>query len=178
MFEPSTREKANGKPSLLICDGHDSHISAQFIRYSIDSRIIVFLLLPHSSHLLQPLDVGVFSPLKRAMSTQLSRLYATEISRLQKVEWLEHYVQARSKAITSENILGGWRGAGIFPRYPHRVVRQLSDKITSPPPASETAAPTPYLISSSRLWSGNMAFKEALYQANIPSHRLRCPKSP
>ena len=28
VFEPSSREKANGKPRLLICDGHDNHITA------------------------------------------------------------------------------------------------------------------------------------------------------
>ena len=70
----------------------------------MDHDIIIFLFLPHSSYLLQPLDVGVFSPLKNAMSFQLSRLYATEISRLHKAEWLECYVKARSVAITSNNI--------------------------------------------------------------------------
>ena len=98
-FEPMTKDKANGHKRLLLCDGHDSHISAQFVRFCIDHHIILFLLPPHSSHLLQPLDVGVFSPLKRLMSSQLSRLYATEIVRLQKIEWLQHYVIARPNAI-------------------------------------------------------------------------------
>ena len=68
-FEVATKEKANGKRRLIICDGHDSHISGAFMRYCYDNNIAVFLLLPHSSHLIQPLDVGVFSPLKAAMKT-------------------------------------------------------------------------------------------------------------
>jgi hypothetical protein len=90
-FGIATKEKANWQYRLLICDGHDSHISAQFVRYCIDHKIIVFLLPPHSSHLLQPLDIGVFGLVKAAMGLRLSRLYAIEISRLQKIEWLENY---------------------------------------------------------------------------------------
>ena len=85
-FDTATREKANGQYRLLLCDGHDSHITAQFVRYCIDNRIILFVLPPHSSHILQPLDVGVFGPVKAAMSLLVSKLYAMEISRLQKIE--------------------------------------------------------------------------------------------
>jgi hypothetical protein len=31
-FEPTTREKGNGRLRLLLYDGHDSHISGDFIR--------------------------------------------------------------------------------------------------------------------------------------------------
>ena len=96
---------------LLLCDGHDSHISAGFVRYCIDNKIVLFLLPPHSSHLLQPLDVGVFRPVKAAMSLLLGKLYATEISRLQKIEWLEIYIKACSKSIVEGNTWGmawGW----------------------------------------------------------------------
>jgi len=170
-FEPATRAKANRQFRLLICDDHDSHISAQFVRFCIDHNIILFLLPPHSSHILQPLNVGVFSPLKNAMSSQLSRLYATEITRLQKIEWLEHYVRARSAAITTHNILGGWRGSGLFPTNPHRVLRLISDRST--PSLSIEAETTPlYLISSSppdaiTLRSTNIAFKGALLDSSL-----------
>jgi hypothetical protein len=103
-FDVATKDKANGRYRLLLCDGHDSHITAQFVRYCIDNKIIVFLLPPHSSHLLQPLDVGVFGPVKAAMSLLLSRLYTTEISRLQKIEWLENYMKARLRSIVEWNI--------------------------------------------------------------------------
>jgi len=37
-FEPQTREKANGAPRLLICDGHDGHITGNLSR-----RVRIFL---------------------------------------------------------------------------------------------------------------------------------------
>lgn len=170
-FDESTREKADGEYRLLICDGHDSHISAQFVRYCIDHKIVLFLLPPHASHVLQPLDVGVFGPLKTAMAMQLSRLLACEISRLQKVEWVDRYIPARAQAVSASNIQGGWRGAGLFPLNRHRVLRIISDSTTpSPPEQAEITAP--YLVTSSppdveRLRSANRAFNEALRDTTL-----------
>jgi hypothetical protein len=175
-FDPATHEKTNGQYCLLLCDGHDSHISAQFVRYCIDNKIILFLLPPHASHLLQPLDVGVFGPLKIAMSYQLSKLFAIEISRLQKIEWMENYKTARLTGITSRNILGGWRGSSLFPTNPHRVLRLISERSTpSPSIVSETTMS--YLISSSppdvhTLRSANKAFNEALVNTTLTTPGL------
>ena len=63
VFEPSTREKAQGKQRILICDGHDSHISGNFIAHCMRNNITLLVLPPHTSHLIQPADVGVFGPL-------------------------------------------------------------------------------------------------------------------
>ena len=60
-FDPATREKAKGKYRMLICDGHDSHITGDFIGHCMDNDILLMILPPHSSHLTQPLDVGVWS---------------------------------------------------------------------------------------------------------------------
>jgi hypothetical protein len=156
---------------LLLCDGHDSHITAQFVRYCIDNKIILFVLPPHSSHMLQALDVGVFGPVKAAMSLLLSKIYAMEIPRLQKIEWTEIYMNARLESIVERNILGGWRGAGLFPLNPNRVLRLISQEVT-PPPQSETTAITPYLVTSSppdvqTLRSTNKAFNEALVISTV-----------
>jgi transposase len=53
-----------GRSRMLIIDGHDSHISVEFINYCFDHDIWLLCLPPHTTHLLQPLDVGCFQPLK------------------------------------------------------------------------------------------------------------------
>src|SRR2546423_674838 len=127
---------------LLICDGHDSHISADMVNYCIQNHIDLLLLPSHSSHLMQPLNVTVFEPLKRALSLQISRLLRSGITRIQKAEWLERYIEARERAITRVNILAGWCGAGLFSENMHRILQQLPDnKIihTKPEPPSTYA---------------------------------------
>ena len=137
VFDPATRQKLNGddRMRLLICDGHDSHISAKFVAHCIDNNICLFLLLPHSSHLLQPLDVGVFSPLKTAVSADLNQLIRVGVNRLEKAEWVESYIRARPNAFTEKNIQAGWRHSGLAPtnRNKHRDVPS-SESSESPTP--------------------------------------------
>ena len=49
---------------LLFLDGHASHISFELKRLSESNNIILFRLPAHTSHFLQPLDVGVFKTVK------------------------------------------------------------------------------------------------------------------
>jgi hypothetical protein len=60
------RNHSVGAKRLLILDGHSSHLTAGFDAFCKENGIICLCMPPHSSHLLQPLDVGVFGPLKRA----------------------------------------------------------------------------------------------------------------
>ena len=52
-------------------DGHGSHVTWQFIQFCLQNNIICFCLPAHSTHLLQPLDVGLFSPLEQAYTSLL-----------------------------------------------------------------------------------------------------------
>ena len=84
VFEPQTRTKARGQQRLLICDGHDSHISRSFISHCIQNRITLLILPPHTSHILQPLDVSIFGPLKRRLTTALAYLNQAQLTRITK----------------------------------------------------------------------------------------------
>jgi len=137
-FEPATREKAAGEYRLLICDGHDSHITGEFVGHCMDNNIILMILPPHSSHMTQPLDVGVFGPLKRYMAAEIDPLIRTGIPRIQKVEWLAAFVAAHDHAVCTRNILGGFRGTGIHPFLPSKVLR----RIVSAPDSADTNTTT------------------------------------
>jgi len=124
-FEPATREKANGGYRVLILDGHGSHITVDFISHCREHKVLLLRLIPHTSHLCQPLDVGLFGPLKRTLSVKIQPLIQTEVSRIHKPEWLTAFIQARQTAFSHSNVLGGWRGAGLFPFNPEKVLRHI-----------------------------------------------------
>jgi DDE superfamily endonuclease. len=105
---------------------------APLILHCLQYNIILVLLPPHSSHLLQPLDVGVFGPLKKILSKYLSKLLSTGVHRLEKYEWAMHYVKARPEALSVNNVKGGWRGAGLIPFNRTRIIRSLPDVDISP----------------------------------------------
>ena len=86
IFDFIIQEKSQNKIRLLICDDHDNHISAKFVTHYIENNIYLFLLLSHSSYLLQSLDIDVFNLLKTIISANLDRLIRVGINRLEKME--------------------------------------------------------------------------------------------
>ena len=59
-FQKQTVRKVKGVWRMLIFDGHSSHLIDEFIYYCWQHSIVAFLLPSHSTHLLQPLDIGIF----------------------------------------------------------------------------------------------------------------------
>lgn len=66
VFDPQTRETANGRPRVLICDGFGTHETLEILEFCLENNIILCRLPSHTSHKLQPCDVGPFAPLKAA----------------------------------------------------------------------------------------------------------------
>ena len=52
------------RPLLLLLDGHSSHYNLEAITLARQNEVIVFTLVPHTTHEMQPLDTAVFGPLK------------------------------------------------------------------------------------------------------------------
>ena len=78
-FDPLTaigiENDKDGKPErhrLLIMDGHGSHLTTDIIRYYLERKIHILCLPGHSTHRLQPLDVGIFRPLDKAYKKEVS----------------------------------------------------------------------------------------------------------
>lgn len=126
VFEPQTREIAGNQRRLLIADGHGSHIRADFIAYCMENSIDLLIMPPHCSHLLQPLNVGVFSAFKRAHARETDAISQHSSHRIPRAEWMQMFIRARKKAVTLDNILSGWRGSGLIPSNPQKILNQLA----------------------------------------------------
>jgi len=133
-FDAHTKSRTAGEYRLLIIDGHESHDSIEFQQYCKDNKIITLCMPPHSSHLLQPLDVGCFSPLKKAYGRQVEDLMRNHINHITKLEFLPCFKGAFFASITKSNIQGGFRGAGLVPFNPDAVLSKLDVRLRTPTP--------------------------------------------
>jgi hypothetical protein len=79
----------------------------------------------HSSHLLQPLDVGCFSPLKRAYGDKINSLLWYSTKKIKKEAFLPAFKAAFEKSMTKENICAGFRGAGLVLHNLEAVILKL-----------------------------------------------------
>ena len=60
-------------PVLLIVDGHTTHIDVEISKFCKENGILLYCLLPHSSHITQPLDVGFFGALKTSWGKAIDK---------------------------------------------------------------------------------------------------------
>lgn len=63
----------DGKPHVLVLDGHASHVSFDVIKLARTLNIVLFQLPSHTSHITQPLDVAAFGSFKQEMTKVLTR---------------------------------------------------------------------------------------------------------
>ena len=140
-FIKHTEGKVVGARRLLILDGHESHHSLEFQELCRENNIYTLCMPPHSSHLLQPLDVGCFSPLKRAYSREIEALIRHHINHITKLEFLPAFKAAFERTFTSANICSAFRGAGLVPLQPDVVLSKLDVRLRTPTPAALPEAP-------------------------------------
>ena len=97
-FHPNTLrfdEQGRQHPRILIYDGHSSHISSEAIQFCLANQIRPLCLPRHSTHILQPLDVGVFNALAHYYKQELaSRCRYSAHYYIDKVDFLEILQQA------------------------------------------------------------------------------------
>jgi hypothetical protein len=125
IFDPQTKNRANGKPRVLICDGFGSHESLEILEFCFENNIILCRLLSHTSHKLQPCDVAVFGPLKAAYREQVDRLERGGVNTIGKEHFTSLYSPARTKAFTPRNIKAGFAACGLVPFNPGKVLRSI-----------------------------------------------------
>ena len=73
VFIPQT-EPRDHSARLLILDGHGSHETTDFLWKCLENDKVLLFLPAHTSHVLQPLDLTVFSSLQRAYRKELQKL--------------------------------------------------------------------------------------------------------
>ncbi|KAK6208664.1 putative transposase [Colletotrichum tabaci] len=102
-FEKCTKSRTKGVKRLLILDGHNSHKSTKFDDYCKEHSIIALCMPPHSSHELQPLDVGCFSPLKASYGKEIEKMMRMQITHITKDDFFPAFKAAFSTSMGKEN---------------------------------------------------------------------------
>jgi DDE superfamily endonuclease len=108
-------------------------------------NVKLFYLPAHSSHVLQPLDLSIFSLIKHHYRKEIDKIAAyDDTGPVKKIQFIEFYDEARNFALTVLNIKAGWRGAGLVPYNPDKVLTSkqvlLGQQAPQTPPKSHKRA--------------------------------------
>ncbi len=85
---------------MLIVDGHVSHVTDEFIKFTYEYKVVCPYLSANLTHLLQPLDVKVFGPLKRNYKTLLAEKTRFTTYNIDKADFISLIQKARRQVIS------------------------------------------------------------------------------
>jgi hypothetical protein len=113
-FLPQARAHAdNDKPIVLLYDGHGLHIQESIVDAAMEQRTTLYLLPAHTTHKLQPCDVGAFDPLKRHWATSCAQYLELTGKELGLKHVVLAYMAARRQAFLPDTIIKAWKKSGI-----------------------------------------------------------------
>ena len=90
LFVPAVTHLLKTGPVILFVDGHHSHMTLDVIQLAKKSNVHLCCLPPHVTHILQPLDVGVYGPVKATWKSILK----------------EHKLETLAETVTKEEFPG------------------------------------------------------------------------
>ncbi|THU83132.1 DDE-domain-containing protein, partial [Dendrothele bispora CBS 962.96] len=118
-FVPQAKARnTSGKPILLIYDGHGSHTLDTWAEHGFENNVILYCLPPHTTHRLQPLDVGCFGPLQNAWFRQCDIVLNETGQGMELKDVVKEYMNAREVPFVEKNVFAAWRKSGIKPFNP------------------------------------------------------------
>lgn len=110
-----TAKPSPENPVLLIYDGHSTHIGLKIAEMAVQNNVEILLLPPHSSHILQPLDLAVFKSLKSKWDEYLCRhLRNTGCEKISKKKMVSQIGRLWNE-FDMNIIRNGFKKAGIYP---------------------------------------------------------------
>ena len=138
MFEKYTVYRTKGVYRLLILNGHGSYVTPEFDLFCKEHSIITLCMPPHSSHLLQPCDVGCFAVLKRLYRRQIKGYMRNRVNHINKQDFLTVYFAAHTATMNTANIHSSFAATGLVPYDPERVLSKLHTQLKTPTPPSSS----------------------------------------
>jgi hypothetical protein len=128
VFNRHARPSSSRAKRLLIVDGHSSHVNWEFIKFADHHRIIVLILPPHTTHKLQPLDVGMFQSISTAYSIELDKLISQSqgFFHMSKRYFFKLFKLAFDKSFTESAIQHAFAKPGIWPVNRHDMIRAVT----------------------------------------------------
>jgi len=116
-----------------------------FVRFCETKRILVLCLPSHTTHRLQPCDVGVFGPLASSWKSEVN-VMGRQYKKITKYNLLGIYHSARQRALTITTIRASFQKTGIWPFNPTVIPDMAFEPALNT--TTQAAQPVPTALSS------------------------------
>jgi len=117
------RHAGSSRPLLLLLDSHSSHYNLEAITLARESDVIIYTLVPHTTHEMQSLDTAVLGPLKKNWNEECHKFVQSHPGKvITKYQFSEVFSKAWLKSMVPASIISGFKVCGIYPFDPKAVL--------------------------------------------------------
>jgi hypothetical protein len=124
VFDPATRDEANGLPRVLLLDGHSSHYSERVLKFCRENNIILLGYPLHCTHALQGLDVVCFAKMKACWQRAIVAFEGERMHNVSKAEFLAVWAPAYIEAFDESTVRAAFRVMSVVPFNPDFVTEE------------------------------------------------------
>ncbi|KAI1002128.1 hypothetical protein K3495_g6076 [Podosphaera aphanis] len=180
-WERSTRPQNPEENRLLIMDGYGSHLTLEFINYCDAHKLFPFLLPPHSTHLLQPHDIGIFQQYKHYHQELLADEIRIDGLQFNKKDFFRVLQRMRNLASKKRTITFAFKQAGLVPCDSGVLLDKMNEfshpeRPCTPPPREinwkECVTPTGNIAEVQRGQTNTPSVTRTLYKRDKASMAL------
>lgn len=133
VFDHNTKAKARSSYRLLILDGHGSYVTMVFVEYCDQSKILLAIYPPHSTHTLQPLDICMFKPLSTAYLNEISGSMERSqgLTLMSKRDFFPLFIAAWEASFKEKPILKAFEATGLSPFNPQVILERFNTRLAT-----------------------------------------------
>lgn len=103
------------RPILLLYDGHATHVGINLIKKAREANITILKIPPHTSHLLQPLDLAVNKSFKDRWDAAILKWQRMNIGKTLPKQEFSKMIGQIWKTLDPAVCAAGFRKGGIYP---------------------------------------------------------------
>ena len=120
-FLPWVQRNDIKMPVILFVDGHSTHLTLQTCQFCEQNRIILYLLPPNTTHILQPADVGPFKPMKSMWRSEIHNFQRENPNSVVRRKDAGVLLKKILKTLSRSSIVNGFKATGLYPFNPNIV---------------------------------------------------------
>jgi hypothetical protein len=140
-----TESSKNSKPKVLLMDSHTSHRTPEFTILASDNNIHLYAFPSHLTHILQPLDVGIFHPYKHYHKEAVHTAIQNLDLEYNLSSFMRDLPKIRQDTFKEQTIIHAFAKAGVWPVDCSIAITQLR-KFSKPAPKPIQLIQTPTTI--------------------------------
>ena len=115
----------NAEWKLMLMDNHGSHATPEFVDLANENHIRPYLLIPHLTHCMQPLDVGIFQPYKHWHNVAIQEAIFESFIEYSLMQFLKDLTKIRNNTFKASTIQNAFEKSGMWPVNSKVCIKQL-----------------------------------------------------